>query len=147
MRYFESSNANREYKVGGFSYRFDPADNIGGAWSGVLAIENEEAATVLANNLTLFPQIKEITEEEYLEVKKKGQPRSSYSNPLVRLEEPLLPSSPAAAAEAEATPDPNSNKPTLDEAVKLAPAAIFDELSEEPVQATPAAIAKRRKGK
>lgn len=69
MRYFETSNATRPYKVGGLAFEFEPIElRGGGSWLGVLAAE-EPAASILAS--APFPQVKEISLEDFEALKKK----------------------------------------------------------------------------
>ena len=68
MRYFKTTNASRPYRAGGLSFSFEQLDNIGGSWLGALALEESDASSLAAEK---FPQVSEITEEEYSALKKK----------------------------------------------------------------------------
>lgn len=116
MRYFKTSNASRPYKVPGFAFTFEPTAQVGGVWSGVLAVADEAAAKTLAN--AQFPQVTEITAEEFDEVKKKPLQRLSSSVPLsVPRSEPRPPApSPAPVAPPVAqpvSPQSESAKPAV----------------------------------
>lgn len=102
MRYFKTSNASRLYKAGGLSFAFDPMENIGGIWSGVLAVEDDSAAGILA--AAKFSQVEEITAEDFDGLKKKPLNRSpSYivSQALPSRPSPALQVAPSAAKEPE----------------------------------------------
>jgi hypothetical protein len=100
MRYFLTSNATRGYYAGGFSFTFEPTAMERGTWHGVLATDGQSADALAA---AAYPQVSEITEEQFNEEKKKGQ-----QSPVSRMSAPVLPKSSlvrevAAAAVAVAT--------------------------------------------
>jgi hypothetical protein len=76
MRYFKTSNASRRYNAGALAYTFESVSNIGGSWLGVLAVEDASAANTLA--AAAFPQVSEITQTEFEDLKKKPQQNSHY---------------------------------------------------------------------
>lgn len=69
MRFFKTSNASRTYNTAGFNFSFDPIEQVGGVWLGLLAVEDDFTASNLAK--AAIPQIKEITLEDYEALKKK----------------------------------------------------------------------------
>lgn len=76
MRYFTTTNASRRYRAGDYAFTFDPVENIGGTWFGMLSVSDEEGAAIAA---ALIPQIAEVTAEEFELLKKKPpQPNSSW---------------------------------------------------------------------
>lgn len=64
-RYFQSIVTGRPLEVGGRSFIFEPVEPMGGSWAGVLAVDDESAANILANAGL------EITEAVYNRLKKK----------------------------------------------------------------------------
>jgi len=105
MRYFRTSNATRQYQAGEFNFTFEPVENIGGSWIGLLAVDNSSAASQLA--AAGIPQIEEISKDDYEAVKKKPP----QSNPHLReqLQQPLPQRpQPAAAPAAPANTSPSS---------------------------------------
>jgi hypothetical protein len=79
MRYFRTSNASRQYRAGDLAVTFEPLENVGGNWSGLLAVEDDSAANKIV--AAKHPQIAEITAEEYEGLKKKPpQPRPSLQD-------------------------------------------------------------------
>lgn len=71
-RYFTTRNASRPFKAGGLAFEFEPYEQTGGgSWLGVLAVEDDAAASILAGR---FPEIViEIDEDAYEAIKKKIQ--------------------------------------------------------------------------
>lgn len=105
-RYFKTKNASRRFKAGDLAFQFEPVEQVGGSWLGLLAVDSESAANSLAE--ARFPQISEITFEEFESLKKK--PKSlpqSYREP-----RPPEPSSPPALAVAPAS---QASTPSSDE--------------------------------
>lgn len=94
LRYFTSLVTGRPLEVGGRSFIFEPVTPRGGGWLGVLAVEDESAASILAS----FPdRVSEISEEQYDVFKKKrsGQattPVSAQSPTPQPKPQPLVPS-------------------------------------------------------
>lgn len=79
MRYFQTSNASRQYYFGGLAVSFEPIDQIGGSWLGLLAVEQNSTADIIAAALPQNPQVTEISQEEYDALKKKPlTPSASY---------------------------------------------------------------------
>lgn len=67
--YFLTVNASRPSTAGGLTFVFEPVSNRGGSWLGVLAVEEDSAASTLRSAL---PQgVEEITFERYDGLKKK----------------------------------------------------------------------------
>lgn len=50
MRYFLSTSAALPVNVGGFAFEFEPVALRGGSWLGVLAVEDDSAASALASS-------------------------------------------------------------------------------------------------
>ena len=48
MRYFLTINASHPYIAGGLTFSFEPVQNRGGSWLGVLSVDDESAASALA---------------------------------------------------------------------------------------------------
>ncbi len=69
MRYFRTSNASRQYRAGDIAVTFEPLENVGGNWSGLLAVEDDAQAKMIV--AAKHPQIEELTKEEYEGLKKK----------------------------------------------------------------------------
>ncbi len=77
MRYFRTTNASRQYRAGDIAVTFEPLENVGGNWSGLLAVEDDAQAKMIVD--AKHPQIEELTKEEYEALKKKPTlPTSSY---------------------------------------------------------------------
>lgn len=68
-RYFLATNASRPYIAGGLTFSFEPVQNRGGSWLGVLAVADEAAASALAG-ATLYG-VEEINIDRYESLKKK----------------------------------------------------------------------------
>lgn len=105
MRYFKTSNASRPYQTGGYTFTFEPVDQNGGIWSGVLAVVDDAAASVLA--AAALPQITELTAEQYETLKKKPLMPSGSSRVLPK--PPQVSLQPPARAEAAAPVAPSSS--------------------------------------
>lgn len=128
MRFFKTTNSSRSYKTAGLEFSFEPVGQIGGSWFGVLALEKSSAG-ILAG--AAFPQVTELTEEEYNDEKKKPQSRSSHSYDLQAQRPPAAPVSPPAPSAAAAPESPESQIPKHQSARVEPP----DELSKtEPVR-------------
>lgn len=69
MRYFLTINASRPYIAGGSTFSFEPVQNRGGSWLGVLAVAEDAAASALA--AAALYGVEEITDERYNSLKKK----------------------------------------------------------------------------
>lgn len=94
MRYLLTTNASRPVVAGGRPYTFEPALLRGGMWLGILAADDESAASILASG---DPNVGEIAFERYDSLKKKQtasfpsslSPRSqSAEHPGVTVAEP-----------------------------------------------------------
>ncbi len=69
MRYFLTVNASRPHVAGGLTFVFEPVSNRGGSWLGILAVEEDSAASTLA--AASLPGVDEIPHERYDGLKKK----------------------------------------------------------------------------
>jgi len=129
MRYFKTSNASRQYRAGDIAVTFVPVENVGGNWSGLLAVEDEAAAAkiVAANH----PQITEIPESEYERLKKKPQTPSSnfQDSPPPPAYSPQLRVAEGKAGSAR-TPSSKSPPPAPKVELKSAKLEVPDELKE-----------------
>lgn len=94
-RYFLTTNASRPYIAGGLTFSFEPVQNRGGSWLGVLAVEEDSAASALAS--ATLDSIDEISAERYDSLKKKltGTPSGQSES-----RRPQRVSTPGASAEA-----------------------------------------------
>lgn len=88
MKYFFGENAHRPFKVGGKTYSLDVVSVFGGTAQGVLAVEDAEAAVLIAEGGKF---VREIPKPEYdqLVAKKK---RTSSSSPSAPKQPPRAPS-------------------------------------------------------
>lgn len=69
MRYFLTVNASRPALAGGLTFVFEPVQNRGGSWLGILAVADDAAASILG---AAKPEgVEEISDERYLGLKKK----------------------------------------------------------------------------
>ncbi len=68
MRYLVSTNASRPVLAVGRSFEFEPVSLRGGTWLGILAVDDESAAGILAS---AHDGVDEITFERYDSLKKK----------------------------------------------------------------------------
>jgi hypothetical protein len=69
VRYFLTVNASRPHIAGGLTFTFEPVQNRGGSWLGILAVADPAAASTLAANR---PQgVEEIDAERFTSLKKK----------------------------------------------------------------------------
>lgn len=115
MKFFSTSNASRTYKAGGLVFTFEPVTNIGGSWLGVLALE-QSSADILAGAAASIPQISEITEVEYEELKKKPSNQGTLSRGFQAPPTPPRPPEAARLVGPTAGPVPVSvNKPVAAE--------------------------------
>ena len=80
MKYYRVPSANRPYVAGPYRVTFEPVENIGGFWVGVLAVEDEATQQAIATHLHSVG-VTEITAEEYEALAKKKAP---VLTPLVR---------------------------------------------------------------
>lgn len=124
-RYFQTTNASRPYKADGFTFHFEPTAQIGGVWSGALAVEDESAASALAG--AKFPQVTELTDEEFAALKKKPSQRSTSLAPLPRQPE----SSPSPVAAVPVVPPPASESPAEPSQLRSEVVSVPDELGFE----------------
>ena len=75
-KFFKTGNANRTYKVGGFVFEFERLLYQNGTWLGVLEEPKEDRAKSLKG---FGGPISEITEDEFLALKKKPSLNSHIS--------------------------------------------------------------------
>lgn len=128
MRYFRTSNASRQYRTGDIAVTFEPLENTGGNWSGLLAVDDDaNASKIVAANL---PQITEITKEEYEGLKKKPAHTSGSFQ-----DSPMPPpaSSPPVRVAGGAAPPRSTSSPapaTTKVELKSAKLDVPDELKE-----------------
>lgn len=66
-RYFQSAVTGRPFEAGGRSFIFEPVEPMGGSWLGVLAVDDESAASILSTSEGAW----EITQEKFDALKKK----------------------------------------------------------------------------
>ena len=120
-RYFQSLGAGRPIQLGDRSFVFEPIEPMGGSWAGVLAVDDESAANILAGAGL------EITEARYNELKKKVTDQMGRGSVPSRTP-PQLPPQPlvASANRAEVRTDSNSESTTP---AAVAPATASVELA------------------
>jgi hypothetical protein len=106
MRYFLTVNASRPYIAGGLTFTFEPVQNRGGSWLGILSVDDESAASTLSS-ASLYG-VEEITSERYDSLKKKlmGMPDALKGSP-----RPQRVRIPGAAAEAVRLVEPSGRTP------------------------------------
>lgn len=146
MRYFKTSNASRPYRAGELLFSFEPVDQVGGIWFGVLAVEDDSAASSLEG--AAYPQVTPISEEEYAALKKK--PLSPLSSSRESRPQPVLPESqpsaaPAAAAAPQESPASTEEAPVSDGAADVLAALQLNSARVEPPDELP--LAEKKKGK
>lgn len=80
-RYFLTINASRPYIAGGLTFSFEPVQNRGGSWLGVLAVADEAAASALAG--AGLHGVEEISIDRFESLKKKltGTPDELKGSP------------------------------------------------------------------
>lgn len=80
VRCFHTDNANRKIKAQGFEFSFTPYAQVGGAWKGLIATEDESQIIAL-QSLVAEPRsgVTEITEQEFESLGKKKLLKSSVS--------------------------------------------------------------------
>ena len=106
MRYFLTTNASRPVIAGGLTFSFEPVQNRGGSWLGVLAVDEDSAASALA--AAGLPGIDEISAERYEGIKKKvvRTLNGTSASPLPRRVQ-----TPGANAEAVRLVEPSARAP------------------------------------
>lgn len=106
-RYFGSYVCGRPLAEGGRSFIFEPVEPQGGSWLGVLAVEDDAAANILAAGQSSW----EITEAKYTELKKKAS-GTETSRGFVPSQTPRLPPLPvqpsARPAEVQSITEPQA---------------------------------------
>jgi hypothetical protein len=68
-RYFLTVNASRPYIAGALTFTFEPVQNRGGSWLGILSVADEAAASTLS--AAALYGVEEITSERFDSLKKK----------------------------------------------------------------------------
>ena len=114
-RYFQSTVTGRPLYVGGRSFIFEPVEPMGGSWLGVLAVDDESSANILAAETVA---VWEITADKYESLKKKLQ-STATSRDFAPSQTPQLPPQPLVASAGVAERQAASTT----DAVKSAPAA------------------------
>jgi hypothetical protein len=107
-RYFSSLATGRPVELGGRSFVFEPVEPMGGSWVGVLAVDDESAASILAGAGL------EITPERYDQLKKKvpGRTAPGYvplqkpQPPPLPLAGPVVPAAASTGSSSKAAPAP-----------------------------------------
>lgn len=92
-RYFQSHVTGRALMVGDRSFLFEPVEPMGGSWLGVLAVDDESAANILATSDAAW----EITEEKFDTLKKKRSGAATVPG-FAQSQTPQLPAQPMVAA-------------------------------------------------
>lgn len=105
-RYFLTINASRPYIAGGLTFSFEPVQNRGGSWLGVLSVADEAAASTLAA-ATLYG-VEEINIDRYESLKKKltGIPAELNGSP-----RPQRVPTPGAVVEGVRVVEPSARTP------------------------------------
>lgn len=75
-RFFKTGNATRPYKKDGLIFEFEPLVYASGTWIGALEEGREERAEIIAS---YGPPVSEISEAEFLDLKKKLNKNSHIS--------------------------------------------------------------------
>lgn len=122
MRYFLTVNASRPHVAGGLTFSFEPVQNRGGSWLGILSVADEAAASILAG-ASLYG-VEEIGDERYTSLKKKlmGIPDALNGSP-----RPQRVRTPGANAEAVRLAEPSGRtrgfvgNPLIEAPAKAAP--------------------------
>lgn len=96
LRYFQSLGAGRPINLGGRPFIFEPVEPMGGSWIGVLALDDESGANILASAGL------EITQERYDSLKKKRMGQSTAQDSGPSRTPPKLPPQPIVVAAARA---------------------------------------------
>jgi hypothetical protein len=116
-RYFQSMVTGRPLTVGGRSFIFEPVEPLGGSWLGVLAVDDESAASILAADGSA---VWEITAEQFESLKKKQTGRETPQG-FGLSQTPRLPPQPLQAAAAPAGHRADFNS---DGAVRAVPESV-----------------------
>ena len=137
-RYFLTINASHPYIAGGLTFVFEPVQNRGGSWLGVLAVEEDSAASALAA-AHLFG-VEEITDERFENLKKKitGTPSGPSASP-----RPRRVPTPGAGAEGVRLVEPSGRTPGVGNPLipRPAPTQVIESVSLQTTTAQPPAEA------
>lgn len=137
--YFVHDNANRRLKVGEFSFLFEVVEGVGGAWRGVLKLDDEAAVAAL-RSIVASTGIREITEAEYNDYLKK-KTASTPRLPSQRIKTPQFHEGERAAAVVVTVPGsqptkavgkPAETKAALETVLKVGKAPFVDPLEVKP---------------
>lgn len=79
--YFITSNLSKVQKAQGFSFTFEPLDQVGNAWRGTYVTDNESEILALRSIVARGGSVSEHTEAEFKEETKKKAPNSQLSAP------------------------------------------------------------------
>lgn len=134
-RFFETTNASLPLSLGGFNFEFEPIEIFGGAWRGVLKVDNDNAASVLAASGAPYGVSEIATEEEYEKLKKKFlkaetvQPVSTFSREeaLEKHQRAVSPAGLGLSTE-QGLESPTSTKPKEAGRIEIADVDIIDDL-------------------
>ena len=133
-RYFLTVNASRPYIAGGLTFLFEPVQNRGGSWLGVLAVEEDSAASSLA--AAKLVGVEEITEERFTNLKKKitGTPSAPSGSP-----RPRRVPTPGAVVAGVRVVEPSGRTPGVGNPLipRPAPAAVVESVSLQTTTAQP----------
>lgn len=103
-RYFQSTVTGRPLYVGGRSFIFEPVEPMGGSWLGVLAVDDESSANILAAETVA---VWEITADKYDSLKKKLR-TTGTARDFAPSQTPQLPPQPLVASAGRAERPANS---------------------------------------
>jgi hypothetical protein len=124
-RYFKAFVTGRPLSVGGRSFIFEPVEPMGGSWAGVLAVDDESTASVLADAGY------EITEERYNQLKKKVTP-AGIAPAFVPLQQPKAPRSAIVESVGRAVDRTAFASETAAKAEVAAPSVILATTTKQP---------------
>lgn len=129
-RYYHTDNASRAYTAGGFEFQFEPVALRAGAWSGLLATDDESAQQALSTLIEQNPAITEIGQEEFDAIQKK-KTVDVRSSPSLR-EQFVLPKKQPQSVPPVVAPPPPAESSTGIELTELAPPEELSEVAVEP---------------
>lgn len=134
MRYFLTVNASRPYIAGGLTFTFEPVQNRGGSWLGILSVADEAAASTLAG--ASLQGVEEITDERFASLKKKlmGIPDALNGSPT-----PQRVRTPGARAEGVRLVEPSGRTPGVGNPLieRPAPKPVIESVSLQTTSAEP----------
>lgn len=147
-RYFKAFVTGRPLEAGGRSFIFEPVSPMGGGWQGVLAVDDNAAASILA----AADGVTELTEEQFEAIKKKRGARrvmSPVSGHSARLQpelQRLAGSAKAVEAPSPPTAGPEPTAAASSEEPIAASVALKTTAVEPPPEPLLEHTVKRRKG-